>query len=84
MFGYVFKHGTFYFRIQANDDDDALMKAKRAIEETAPAASNTYLKVDLTAGAFEGRIYLEPETLTKSNICRKVILPNEGPEDAPF
>jgi hypothetical protein len=83
MIEYTFKHGHFYFRIHAETDKDAVRKVRRAIEETSPEASDTYLKVDLLAGAFEGRIYLEPGEISTKNICRRDVLP-EVSTDVPF
>lgn len=83
MIQYTFRHGPFYFNIHAKDDKDAVQKARQAIEETAPADSSTYLRVDLTAGAFEGRIYLEPGELSSKDICKREPLP-EIAEDVPF
>lgn len=80
---YTFKHGPFYFSIHAESDRDAVTKARRAIDETSPAASETYLKVELTAGAFEGRLYLEPGELTIKDICKREEL-EELADEVPF
>lgn len=83
MTEYMFKYGPFYFSIHGEDDQDAIRKAKQAILETSTPAADVYLNVDLTAGAFEGRIYLDPEEITDKNICQRDILP-EVTEDVPF
>lgn len=83
MTKYTFKHGAFFFNIFAESDRDAVNKARRALEETSPADANTYLKVDLTAGAFDGRIYLEPEEVNTKSICKREELP-ELLEEVPF
>ncbi len=83
MIEYTFKHGPFYFCVYAENDTDAVNKARRAIEETSPEASNTYLQVELTAGAFQGRIYLEPKEISKKDICKKEEIP-EVEEGVPF
>lgn len=83
MIEYTFKYGPFYFRIHAENDRDAVTKARRAIEETSPEASSLYLKVELTAGAFEGRLYLEPLELGVKDICKRETLP-EMSDAVPF
>ena len=83
MTSYTFHHGPFYFQIHAENDKDAVRKARQAIEETAPVARNTYLRVDLTAGAFEGRIYVEPGELGVKDICKRESLP-QIEEGVPF
>ena len=80
---YTFKYGPFYFRIHATDELDAVRKARRAVEETSPEASDVYLKVELTAGAFEGRLYLEPGEISSKNICNTEPLP-EMRKGVPF
>jgi len=72
---YTFKFGTFYFKIHANEDKEAVFKARRALEESMPENAFHHLKVDLTAGAFDGKLYIEPEELTVCNICKTVSLP---------
>lgn len=71
MIEYTFKYGPFYFLVHAENDKDAVQKARRSVEETSPTASDTYLKVELTAGAFEGRIYLEPGEITSKCIRKR-------------
>lgn len=83
MIQYTFKYGPFYFCIHADNEQDAVRRARRSVEETAPETSNTYLKVELTAGAFEGRLYLEPGEITKKNIIKTEALP-ELAEGVPF
>lgn len=75
MIEHTFRHGSLYFRILAEDDKDAVTKARRAIEETAPVSTRTYLKVDLDAGGFEGRLYIEPQEITVQHICRREPIP---------
>ncbi len=83
MTSYTFRHGPFYFQIHAENDKEAVRKARQAIEETAPIAPDTYLKVELTAGAFEGRIYVEPGELGIKDICKREVL-SEIEEGVPF
>lgn len=84
MINYTFKFGPFYFQIAAEDDKDAVNKARRAIEESSPdISSDVFLEVDLTAGACQGRLYLEPRELTVANICKRESLP-EMAENVPF
>lgn len=83
MIQYTFKYGPFYFNIHAENDKDAVMKIRRAIEETSPDVSSSYLKVELTAGAFEGRIYVEPKEISVKNICKREELPSMA-ENVPF
>lgn len=75
MIEYTFRHGPFFFRIHAENNEDAIRKAKRTIDETAPTSSITYLPVDLTTGAFDGRLYIDPDEINEGNICEKVCIP---------
>lgn len=83
MIQYTFKHGPFFFNIHADNDKDAVNKVRRAIEETSPDVSSLYLRVELTAGAFEGKIYIEPGEISVKNICKREELP-EMAENVPF
>lgn len=84
MIQYMFKYGPFYFSIHGDNDQDAIRKAKQAVLETATPASDIYLRVELTAGAFEGRIYLDPEEITDKNICKREMLEDLASEEVPF
>lgn len=84
MIKYTFKHGPFYFNIFANSDTDAVTKIRKALEETAPADTETYLPVDLTAGAFDGRLYLEPAEVSAKDICKREELLEFEEEGVPF
>lgn len=83
MIEYTFKNGPFYFHVMAENDKDAVTKARRAIEETAPVSSRVYLKVDLDAGGFGGRIYMDPQEITVSNIRKRESVP-EVDVEVPF
>jgi hypothetical protein len=83
MLEYTFKYGPFYFKIHAEEDKEAVTKARKALEESFPDEALDYLAVDLTAGAFMGRLYIEPGELSVSNICKKQDLP-ELVTDVPF
>lgn len=81
---YTFKHGPFYFQVQADEDKEAVNRARRAIEESFPEDDKSeYLPIDLTGGAFAGRLYIEPREITVANICKRVELP-EPETSVPF
>jgi hypothetical protein len=74
MTEYLFKDGPLHFRIHAESDKDAVRKARVAIRETSPCYiedPQIYLKIDLTGGAFDGRVYLEPGEITVKAICKR-------------
>lgn len=75
MVEYTFRYGPFYFSIHAEDDKDAVTKARRALEESSPDELHTQLHVDLTAGAFAGRIYVEAGELSAKDICKREEVP---------
>lgn len=84
MTRYTFKHKVpLYFSIVAEDERDAVMRARKAIEETSLGGYHIYLRVELTAGAHDGRIYIEPGEMSTKDICKKEIL-LEISEDVPF
>lgn len=80
---YTFRHGPLYFKIHAEEDKDAVNKARRALEESFPDDANNHINVDLTAGAFLGRLYIEPLELSVRNIIKREPLP-ELAADATF
>ena len=80
---FTFKFDTFYFKIYASDDIDAVNKARRALEESFPERALDHLKIDLDGGAFDGRLYIEPMELSKANIIRRDTLP-EPETGVPF
>lgn len=83
MIQYTFKHGPFFFNIHAEDDKDAVRKVRKALEETSPEVSSPYLQVDLTGGAFDGRVYIEPAEVSVKDICKREVL-RDDPGDVPF
>lgn len=68
MIKYTFQVGNFTFSILANDDKDALKKAQQAMRESSPVDPGVYLDVELTAGAHEGRLYINPLNIRTKNI----------------
>lgn len=72
MTKYVFQVGAFTFSILANGDKDALKKARQAMRESAVASGD--LDVELTAGAHEGRLYVNPWNLRTRNIIARVMV----------
>lgn len=77
MIEYTFKYGTFSFKIHGMDDIDAVSKARRCLVESFPENSdpvNHHLFVELTAGGFNGRLYIEPEEISKKNITKRTQL----------
>jgi len=85
---YTFKYGPFYFQVHAEDDRDAVRKGRRAIEESWPEDESAqridmHLKVDLTAGGFMGRLYVEPGEISINNIVKRQTVAEEQ-ELVPF
>jgi hypothetical protein len=72
---YTFKVGPFYFKIHADDNKEAVTKARRAIEQSFPDNSVDHLEIDLDGGAFLGRLYIETEEITVGNILKVEELP---------
>lgn len=83
MIEYTFKYGPFYFRIHAEDKERAVFKARRALEESFPEDSLDHLNVELTAGGFGGRLYIDTSEVTEQNIVKSEALP-ELIGDIPF
>jgi hypothetical protein len=67
----------------AENDSDAITKAIKALDETSVVNVNSYIKVNVTGGASDGRIYLDPLELTVENICNRETIP-EIEEGIPF
>jgi len=80
---FTFKYDTLYFRVHANDDTDAVNRARRALEESFPEKVHDYLKIELTGGAFDGRLYIEPGEISRANIIKREQL-KELAADIPF
>lgn len=83
MYEYTFRYGPFCFKVIGEGDKDAVNKARRAIEESFPEDSLDHLRVDLTAGAFEGRLYVETREISVKDIARRHELIEET-EAVPF
>ena len=66
----------------ADNDKEAVSKARMSINETAPASLHTYLEIELTGGGFDGRLYIEPAEITVNNICKRLSI--EIQEEVPF
>lgn len=77
MTKYTFRYKSFYFKVMAETEREAVTRARAAIEETSHISTTPYLEVDLTAGAFEGRIYIETGEISISNIIKKEIFQEE-------
>lgn len=75
MFEYTFQYGPFYFKVHAGNDQEAVKIAKRSIEESYPEDSVNHLDVDLTAGGFRGRLYIDTGIITDKNIYRREEVP---------
>lgn len=83
MIEYTFKCGGLYFKCHAENDKEAVKVARRIVNETSPAANDSYIEVDLDGGGFNGRIYVEPGEIALSNICKREALPELSTE-VPF
>jgi hypothetical protein len=84
MTEYTIRYGPFYFRVYAGNDEDAINKAKQALYESSEGLhAHAKLRVELTAGAFDGNIFIEPENLTIENICTRTAT-NEVESSVPF
>lgn len=75
MVEYTFKSGSFFFNVVAETDRKAVTAARKAIKESFPGKSKDHLNIDLTAGAYSGKLYVIPEELTLRNICRRTPIP---------
>lgn len=83
MYNYQFKCGSFFFRLIAKDDEDAVKKAKQMLEESFPEDAVDYLEINLTNGGFCGRLYVATEGICPKNINSKEPIPDLDPS-VPF
>lgn len=80
---YTLHYGPFFFNIYADSDKDAVNKAQQALHSSSEGLhTKIALKVELTAGAFEGYVRFDPEYITEGNIVRKEEVEEE--EAVPF
>lgn len=78
---YTFKYKkNFYFKVFANSDKEAVQNARKCLNETIASEVLDYLTVDLTAGGFMGRLYIEPAEITIKNICKRAPVVEEQTE----
>lgn len=83
MYIYQFKCGSFFFKLVALNDEAAIKRAQHMLEESFPEDSIDHLDINLTDGGFSGRLYIDTETLSVSNIHSKERVP-ELDVTAPF
>lgn len=68
---YTFKYNVpMYFRVHANDDKEAVINARKVLNESSEGIGD-YIAIDLTAGGVMGRVYIEPAEVSVNNITRR-------------
>lgn len=78
MVEYTFKSGSFFFNVLGESDKKAVILARQALRESFPSKVQDHLDIDLTAGAYKGRLYIIPAEITIKNICRRTPVPESG------